>query len=577
MTYMPNINPLLYRAALEDFRRLKRQAALRQVMTRLTGRSSELLAYADVDAYLQPMAQIEHGLQEILVAAIVGSVGRYQDFTRDFLPKRDSDAERWARVKSAVLDAHPMPPIEVYQVGGVYFVKDGNHRVSVARQLGTETLTAYVTEVKTRVSLTPDDDPTQVICKARYTEFLDKTNLDKLRPDADLLMTYCGEYDTFLRQIATHHGWLQLKRQRLVSDAEAIADWYDRVYTPVAQMIRGQGTMRHFPDCTEADLYILLLRRRAELHKLLGWQVDTETAVASLAAPTPSISRRLRDAVVPEELEDGPTPGQWRQRRWDPRDTASRQGEGLFRAILAPVRGSHADWQMLDAAIELAQRENGRLLGLHVVKNKAETAGVLAQKVATSFQKRCRTAGVPHDFAIGVGSITDTIIKRAAWTDLVLVPLPAAAAPRLQVSAHVAALVQRSPCPVLALPTATASMEHALLAYDGSPKADEALFVATYLALRWQMALTVVTVETAYTTAAAADRARAYLEQHEVNADFVLGKGEIAAVIGETAVVHRANLLIMGGFGYRPVLHRFLGSAVDTILRTFPHPVLICR
>ncbi len=365
--------------------------------------------------------------------------------------------------------------------------------------------------------------------------------------------------------------------QQVRRDAEAVADWYDRVYTPVARMIRGQGTMRHFPDCTEADLYILLLRRRAELHKLLGWQVDTETAVASLAAPTPSIGQRLRDVVVPEELEDGPTPGQWRQRRWDPRDTASRQGEGLFRAILAPVRGSHADWQMLDAAIELAQRENGRLLGLHVVKNKAETAGVLAQKVAASFQKRCRAAGVPHDFAIDVGSITDTIIKRAAWTDLVLVPLPAAAAPRLQVSAHVAALVQRSPCPVLALPTATAPMEHALLAYDGSPKADEALFVATYLALRWQMALTVVTVETAYTTAAAADRARAYLEQHEVNADFVLQKGEIAAVIKETAIVHRANLLIMGGFGYRPVLHRFLGSAVDNILRHFPHPVLICR
>ncbi|MCB8969002.1 MAG: universal stress protein [Ardenticatenaceae bacterium] len=574
---MPNTNPLLYRAALEDFRRLKRQAALRQVVSRLTGHSSELLAYGDVETYLQPTAQIEHGLQEIPVAAIVGSVGRYQDFTRDFLPKRDSDAERWARVKSAILDARPMPPIEVYKVGGVYFVKDGNHRVSVARQLGTETLTAYVTEVKTRVPLTPQDDPTQVICKARYTEFLSETNLDKLRPDADLLMTYCGEYETFLRQIATHHGWLQLKCQCLMSADEAVADWYDRVYTPVVKMIRKGGVLRHFPDCTEADLYILLLRRREELNELLGWQVDTETAVASLAIPTRSIGQRLWDVVVPEELEDGPTPGQWRQRRLTPRGVADQRGETLFRAILTPVRGSHADWQMLDSAIELAQRENGRLLGLHVVKNKAETGSVLAQKVEASFVKRCRAAGVPYDFAIDVGSITDTIIRRAAWTDLVLVPLPAASAQRTQVGAHMAALVQRSPCPIWALPAARSAMDHALLAYDGSPKAEEALFVATYLALRWQIALTVITVETAYTPATAVDRARAYLEEHEVNAEFVLRAGDIAAAIRETAVARQTNLLIMGGFGYRAMLHRFLGSTVDNILRNFPQPTLICR
>lgn len=566
---MPNTNPLLYRAALEDFHRLKRQAALRQVLSRITGQSSDLLAYRDVETYLQPTDQVERGLQEIPVSAIVGSVGRYQDFTRDFLPKRESDAERWARVKSAVLDAHPMPPIEVYKVGGVYFVKDGNHRVSVARQLGSQTLTAYVTEVKTRVPLTPDDDPTQVICKARYIEFLDQTNLDKLRPDADLLMTYCGEYETFLRQIATHHGWLQLKRRRSATDDEAVADWYDRVYLPVVHMIRKQGVMRHFPESTEADVYILLLKRRIELNDLLGWQVDTETAVTSLTTPTKSLGQRLREVVVPEELEDGPKPGSWRQRHI---------GEQLFRTILVPVRGSHADWQMLDTAVDLAQRENGRLLGLHVVKNKAQVKGILAQKVAASFRRRCQAAGVPYDFAIDVGSITDTIIRRAAWTDLVLTPIATMSQySQAQVGAHVQALVRRSPCPILAVPSLRSPLDHALLAYDGSPKADEALFVAAYLALRWQIALTVITVETAYTTTAAADRARAYLDEHEVSATFVVRQGEIGAVIQETAVTHHANVLIMGGFGFRSMLHLVMGSTVDTMLHATHIPLLVCR
>ena len=156
---MSSKNPLNYHIAVQDFRQARKQAAVQQLLAHLTGKSAELLAYDDVRQQLRETGTIERGLQEIPLDAIVGSVGRYDDFTRDFMPKKDSDQERWARVKTAVLDMSGMAPIDVYQIGEAYFVRDGNHRVSVARRLGTGTISAHVTEVKTKVPLAVDDDP----------------------------------------------------------------------------------------------------------------------------------------------------------------------------------------------------------------------------------------------------------------------------------------------------------------------------------------------------------------------------------------------------------------------------------
>src|SRR5690606_22485780 len=155
-----------------------------------------------------------------------------------FLPKSNTSEERWARVKMAVSDLTGVPPIEVYQLGDAYFVIDGNHRVSIARQLGTPTISAFVTEVKTRVPLTVHDNPNEIICKSRYAEFLERTNLDKLRPEADLLMTFCAQYSVLLDHIDVHRYYMGLDFQRDVAYEEAVAHWYDEVYMPVVEMVR---------------------------------------------------------------------------------------------------------------------------------------------------------------------------------------------------------------------------------------------------------------------------------------------------------------------------------------------------
>ena len=577
MTMLPESANLSYQTAVRDFDRARKQAAIQQFLARLRGESNDLLSYQDVCNQLQATGSIEHGLQEIPLTAVMGSVGRYQDFTRSFLPKKDSDEERWARVRHAIDEMKGMPPIEVYQIGEVYFVKDGNHRVSVARQLGVDTISAYVTEVETRVPLAVDDDPYEVILKQRYVEFLEQTNLDKLCPDADLTMTFVGNYQMLLVQIATHHDILQQQNADTTYD-EAVVSWYETVYRPVVKMINAQGLLRNFPNRTEADMYVFITEHREILEDSLGWEVDAEAAVVTIAEQTANRRkgmRRVFQAIVPEELEDGPLPGRWRQQQL----AMDRSGH-LFADMLVALSGKDTDWPILDQVLQLAQLDQDRILGLHVVKKESQVDSPKVQRIREEFNRRCEEAGLVGEFAVDVGKVAPTIVRRAALADLVVVGIthspgeqPLA---RLGHGLHV--LIQQCPRPILAVPAdAQTDLSRALLAYDGSSKADEALFVATYLAVRWKIELTVVTVETEHTPTSTLDDARAYLEKYGVTANYLLRKKPIDDALLTAADEHNINLMIIGGFGFRPVLHLVLGSTVDRLLREFKQPLLICR
>ncbi|WP_420644413.1 universal stress protein [Candidatus Leptofilum sp.] len=568
---------VVYNTAVEDFKRARRAAAMQQMMARLTGKSADLLAYDDVCQAVKSSDGVQQGVYEIPLDAIVGSVGRYQDFTRAFWPKNDSDEERWVRVKTAVNDMVGMPPIEVYKVGEVYFVIDGNHRVSIARQLGTDSITARVTEVQLRVPLSAEDDPDEIICKARYAEFLERTNLDNLRPQADLLLTFCGQYHQLLDQIEAHAELLAAKGEALDANTAACR-WYDEVYLPVLRHIQAQGIMRLFPERTSADMYILFSERRAELESSLGWEIEPETAVSQLISDVVEKPKGLAgwlQALVPPELVEGPPPGRWREFQ------ATRAMGRLFADYLVGIRGSETDWLMLDEVIRVAQRDNDRLLGLHVVPKASQRNSSSVAKIRERFLQTCAEAGLVGEFAVEVGSVRETIVKRAAFADLVVLNLahPPGPQPRERLGNRFSQLVQHCPRPILAVPSyAKMPMERTLLAYDGSPKADEALFVATYLAARWPLSLTVVTVETEHTSAEALERAQAYLTENGVqDVDYVLRQRPIADAVLETAVAQDIDFLIMGGFGFRPMMHLMLGSTVDTILRRFKHPILICR
>jgi nucleotide-binding universal stress UspA family protein/uncharacterized ParB-like nuclease family protein len=571
---------LRHQTAVRDFRRARREASMQQLMARITGKSADLLAYNEVCERLKVSGSVELGVQEIPLDAIVGSVGRYKDFTRSFMPRSDQAETRWVGVKTAVNDMLGMPPIDVYKVGEAYFVNDGNHRVSVARQLGSETIAAHVTEVVSRVPLTDQADPDELICKERYLEFLEKTDLDKIRSDVDLSMTFAGHYRHLLEQIESHQQRMAERRGEPVPFVQAVTAWYDNVYMPVARIIREQGIMQNFLELTEADMYVLLSERREQLEEALGWSLDAETAVADLVKKAQTrrgaeVGSRLRDAMVPLGLEDGPKVGEWRRRM-----LSVRNYDRLFSKILVPMLGIPEDWHMVQAALDIARREKGKLMGLHIVADASQIESASVNRIRQIFNERCDNAGVRGELVVATGNVARTITERAVWADLVTVNLMQRPSKRSlrRLGSGFNTLIQRSPRPVLVLPEGRGSgMKRALLAYDGSPKAGEALFVAAYLAVRWRTKLTVLTVETRFTSTEAVQTAQAYLEEYDVAAEYVLRQGEIGELVLETAAIHNSDVVIMGGFGFRPVPHLVLGSTVDQLLRECDRPMLICR
>ncbi len=269
--------------ARDEFASARRRAAMQKAIATLTGKSIALLPYEEVREKLKFSGSAGRGIHEIPLADIVGSVGRYQDFTRSFLPTNPSDEMRWAGLRT-YMEKGSYPPIDVYQLGDAYFVIDGNHRVSIAKILGHAYISAYVTEVKTRVPFSQTDTPNQLICKSLYAQFLEQTNIDTLLPDSNLLLTMCDQYDLLLSQIEVHRYFMWLEHDREYPQDEVATGWYAQSYLPIVQIIREQGLLSLFPERTEADMYILLTEHRLELEKQLGSQVDPPQAAADLTS-----------------------------------------------------------------------------------------------------------------------------------------------------------------------------------------------------------------------------------------------------------------------------------------------------
>ena len=569
-------------AAIRDFRLARRRAHLQLLMARLTGRSADLLSYDDVRRQLKARTGIPQGLQEIPLDAIIGSVGRYSDFTRTFLPKHDSDKVRWARVETHV-NTVGMEPIEVYKLGEAYFVLDGNHRVSIARQNGAQYIEAYVTDVQTRVPLSPDDDPDALILKARYAEFLERTHLDEFRPDANLTTTAPGQYRVLEEHIQVHRYYMGIDEQRDIPFEEAVAHWYDAVYMPVVEAIRTQDTLRDFPGRTETDLYLWVSEHRAALADELGWEVEPADAARDLAEHASATPQRILarvtewvwDTVTPDALESGPPTGVWRTQQ-----LTARRTDRMTSEILVPVSGEADDWSALEQAIIVAQREGAHLRGLYVVPNADARTSDQTQAIKAEFARRCSAADVDGQLVAEVGSVARTIVERARWTDLTILNLahPPEPTPLARLSSGFRTLLLRSPTPILAVPKVASPLTHPLLAYNGRPRADEALFLAAYVANQWQIPLTVLALGSGRMAVdAVVARAEEYLKERDVTATIVTGADPVAESVLAAVDAHNCDLIITGGYTRGAVMHTMLGSAVDGMLIGATVPVLICR
>ena len=556
-----SINKVNYHSALQDFNEAHLKGSLQEALARLTGKSNELLSYDEVARKLKLRARSDRGIHEIPVNAIVGSVGRYTDFTRTFLPRKPEDQERWARVKAAMVETG-LEPIEVYKVGEVYFVLDGNHRVSIARQEGFEFIEAHVIEVNTSIPISPDLQPDELIIKAEYAEFLEKTEINNLFPKVDLSVTVPGQYEKLLEHIEVHRYFLGLELQRYVPYQEAVKHWYETVYTPFIEPIRERGLLRWFPDRTETDLYLWISEHLTTLQEELGWSFSSDEAAIDLA-------QRGNPRVAQDEAE----PGHWRQSKLYDRYT-----DHLFHEILVPVGSSDEGFLALEQAIIVAQKEPASLRGLHVLPPKSRQDSKVAKAVQSRFNGRCQEAGVNGSLVFVRGEIADQINAYSLSTDLVVLNVSRPPEPGLSsLGSGLRSIIWRSARPILTVPAKTSPLDRALLAFDGSAKSKEALFVAAYIAELWKTDLVVMTLTgSGNVPSEAQDYARAYLELHELKADYVVTDGPMDTVL-EISKERDINLILMGGYSGTAFKEVIIGSMVNNLLRKFEYPILICR
>ena len=245
--------------ARADFQRARFKAFMNRVWGTLSGQPSMLLSYDEIKEKLHIGGPIYRGVKTVRVDQIAGSLNRYHEFDRVFLPASDKLAERWQSVNRAFYQDISLPPVVLYKVGEVYFVVDGHHRVSVAREQGQLFIEAEVRECATRVNITPNIRTEDLEILENKVNFLERTSIDSLIPDANIKLTIPDGFDRMLEHIAVHRYFMGLDWKRDISEEEAIAHWYGNVYMPVIQVIRETDILREFPTKTEGDLYLWVL------------------------------------------------------------------------------------------------------------------------------------------------------------------------------------------------------------------------------------------------------------------------------------------------------------------------------
>jgi hypothetical protein len=257
----------------EQFEEARFKSLLANLKYILIGKNSELLSFDRIKKDFGLYKQNYLGIQTVEVDRIVGSLDRYTDFDRFFLPKKAHLQKRWANIHNLLIRDVILPPVKLYKVGQVYFVLDGNHRVSVSRKIGVKYIDAEVTEFLTDVPFSPGMNAEEIFLMSEREKFLSLTGLKKSRPDIKTRITVPGEYDFLLGQINKLMVQLNENKksvQKLVTFEEAAQIWYDDIYMPALETIKNYGILEKFPNRTKTDLYVWINEHKRYLSLKYG-------------------------------------------------------------------------------------------------------------------------------------------------------------------------------------------------------------------------------------------------------------------------------------------------------------------
>jgi hypothetical protein len=249
-----------------NWNKARRKVLYNDVVCLIKGCSVDLLSFSEVSKQLQLHQKSYRGLQTVPLEKIRGSVGRFDDFNSAFLPRKDFLKDRWKNVQLAMLEGKT-PPVDLYQVGDDYYVLDGNHRVSVARAREMDAIDAYVTEF-TGPMLQVETNVDNLFIESERGAFLEKIGRPYEEKAGTIEFTSPGCYADLTKQIEEYRQGKEKQNNEPYSFSQAFNDWHEEIYAPAIDSIRQNEVTSHFPDRTEADLFIWSYRNSAELEDL---------------------------------------------------------------------------------------------------------------------------------------------------------------------------------------------------------------------------------------------------------------------------------------------------------------------
>ncbi|MGI9255901.1 MAG: transcriptional regulator, partial [Salinispira sp.] len=177
------------------------------------------------------------------------------------------------------------PPIQLYEIGGVYFVRDGNHRVSVARSQGVEMIDAEVIQLNSIITITPKMDKIELmeaVIGYEKERFEQKTKFSTLISDYSLNFTSTGRYNEVLFHILEHKYYLNEDYDYELSLDIAVISWFNNVYMPIIEVIKNYNLLIHFPDRTEGDLYVWIAKHWHTLKEKYGENIEIHQAASDI-------------------------------------------------------------------------------------------------------------------------------------------------------------------------------------------------------------------------------------------------------------------------------------------------------
>ena len=569
-----------YHQALNDFRRARSKAAMQRFWASIQGKSLNLLPYDKISSTLRAVSRTDIGLQNVKLKDIIGSVGRADDFTSDFLPLRDGDIHRWAQVKTAMTSpaSAGVPPVHLYKVGDAYFVLDGNHRVSIAKQMGMDEIEAYVTEFKTRVPISSSITPEELILKSKYVEFLNNTRLDQILPGVDFSLNYVENYPLLEEHIAVHRYYMGIEQQREIGYEEAVRDWYEKVYLPVVKTIESSGLRNEFKDMTVTDLYLWVLDQQTLLQEALGIPISTEHAAEYMAMHEGKLVKPLssRGEQHFEETVFSVQPAEAINAYLYSR----MQDDCLFRDILVAIGDHDETWNALEEAVLINHCANGHIRGLHVIHPEDCLDEETHHQMEVRFEQRLKEVGIQGKLLIVKGDITSRISEHSLLSDLLVLRLnfpPGGLIDRL--TSGITSILRNARRPVLLVKEKVLPPEKMLIVYNGSAKSKEALFIGAYYAARWGTRLALFTLdEDTEMLETEISYAKTYLRKLNIDFEYVIKREEpIVDAILETAANVTATMIVMGGYSGDSIFDRIFGSEIDTLLKESSLPILISQ